>query len=423
MHHPGPCEAGKEPGKSRGKAGRKPAGVRWDVAKNSTKRRAAAAPETTDGRPAPGGAPLFEEIDPEWAYISVERLEPIEERGYLGQVPVDVTAETLRSMFGGGRFVLRAKTADHQIKQNRTLEIAGDPVFISDDAEQRYKRRTQGRAAASSAAPAPAAPGAGLGELVTIMQMMQSQNQQLLQQQLEAQREERRRQADEDKRREEQRRAEDDRKEERRRQEAKAEEERRREEAKAERDRQREHTQAMLQLVTSQQKGGGDQVNAFTQGIALALKLAGGKGGDQDDDDDDDEVVDQDPVMATIRAGVQGLIDGLKGNKAETPAPAASSASSSAEDVTITGPLAKLVKDLDQEAKSAGRDTDELLAGAVNVLRKTLKKKNKAAASSSSSSSSPSSEATVTDLDAARRAAAAKVQQAAEATKPDAPAS
>lgn len=381
--------------------------------------------ETSD-RPPPGGAPLFEEISPEWAYIAIERLEPIEERGYLGQVPVDVTAETLRSMYGGGKFVLRAKTSDHQVKQNRTLEIAGDPVFTSDDAEARYKRRAFGARAAAPAA-APAAPQLGLGELMGVLQMMQTQNQQLLQQQLEAQREERRRQAEEDRRREEQRREEEDRREQRRREEMKADEQRRHEEAKAERDRNREHMQTMLQLVTSNAKGGDQLLPAFMQGITTALQIRGGKSaGDEDDEDEDEGGGDQDPVMATIRAGVQGLVDGIKGiGSKATETPAASSSSSEPEPVKITGPLADMVKELDAKAKAKGKNTEQLLAGAVDVLNKRLDKVKAApAAPSSSSSSTSSSGATVTDLDAARKAAATKIQQAAEQqTKPETPAS
>ena len=355
--------------------------------------------------------PLFEDWSDDWAYLAVQRLEPIEEKGYLGQLEIGADEATLRTQYGGGKYQIQAKTAAHQIKNQRTIEIAGEPLFMTDDAEHRYRaRRTPGGARAAAAAAAPA-PGLGVAELLTIMQTLQQSSQAMLNQQAEAQREERRRQDQENRDREERRQREEEKREERRRDEAKQAAADRAADEKAERERQREHQQALMQLVLSGSKQTGAPIEAFQSGITTAMALLRGAGGGGGDDDDDDQgEAEQDPIMATIRAAVQGLVDGVKGTKETAPAPSSSSSAES-DDVKITGPLADHVREFVKVAKSKGKNVDALLAGAVDVMKKKLEGEPDAASSSSSSGGS------VTDLDAARRKAGRRILRAADKVK------
>jgi hypothetical protein len=75
-----------------------------------------------------------------------------------------------------------------------------------------------------------------------------------------------------------------------------------------------------------------------------------------------------------------------------------------------------------EKATAMGQEPEKLIRGAVKVLGRKLDKAPAPAAppaASSSSSSSSANGATVTDLSKARAAAARKIQQAAEAIKPD----
>jgi hypothetical protein len=354
--------------------------------------------------------PLFEEISDDWAYLSVERLEPMEDRGYLGQLPIDADQEAIRGQFGGGKFIVRAKTSQHQVKTQRTVEIAGDPIFSSDDAEARYMRRQGGPRLTSRAAP-PAAPPIGIAEILGLMQTMQQQASQQLAQQLEAQRQERERQAAEDRRREDQRREEDRRRDEERRREEDRRESRRAEELEAARSRDREHVQTILGVVTSTTKQQGSPIEPFMQGLTLALKL-GGRGDDDEEGEEGEEK--QDPIVATVRAAIQGIGEAL-GKKNEPAAAAAPAASE--EDVRFTGQLGEQVKALVSKAKERGQDPEKLIASAVQVLHSKLDKKKIAPPPTPP----PASGATVTDLASARSEAAKKFQQAAAATHPAEP--
>lgn len=324
-----------------------------------------------------GGAPLFPGASDEWTQVHVERVEPVEEEGFLGRLPISATEQEIRGRWGGGRYLVRAMNARGQFKQNRTISIAGDPVFVSEVNAERWRRglgvASSGRAGASSPAPAPAPQGLGLGEVMTLIQTLQASAQQQQQAWLQQQR------ADD-----ERRRREDEQREERRRREDQEREERRAREANEARSRDQQFLGTMLQLIASKPAAAPDSgkatMEAFTLGLTTALKLKGGGGGE---DEDDDQGEDEGGVAEVVKGAVRGLVDAVAdragvGKGSSSSASSSSSApalpAASSEPVTITGALGDQVKEFVAKASAAGKDPNALLAGAVGVLSKKLDK-------------------------------------------------
>lgn len=353
--------------------------------KAASKEKGEARPDADEGKPAAadGGAPLFPTASSDWIAVQVERLDPVEEEGFLGRLPITATEEQIRGRWGGGRFMCRAVNGQNQFKQNRTVSIAGDPVFISEVNRLRWIRG-QGRpgdnAAAVSAAAAPSQQF-GVAEIVTLfqgMQQMQSAQQlQFMQQQAE----DRRAREEAERKRDDERRAEDRRREDQKRAEDKEREERRIREDDERRAREREFMSTTIQMVTANKGGEAGQMQAFLMGMSSAIKMVNqGGGGGRGDDDDDDDDKEEDPIAETVRGVIKGLGDTfIPGRKeaaaAEAPAAAPAAAPGEPEPVTLKGPLAAHVTKFVLEAKAAGKNPEALLASGVDVLMKSLQKK------------------------------------------------
>lgn len=352
-------------------------------------KKAAAAAETTsedDGAPT-GGVPLFPKQGSDWSYIDVSRVDPPEEVGFLGRMDLHATEETIKGRFGGGKYTVRARNEKHQVMTNRTIDIAGDPIFLSDSARDAWLRG-RGREkeipprTGQPVAAAPAAQSFGVAEMVALFQGMQQMQMQQHTAAMAAQAEERRAREAEIQRREDRQREEDRRREDQRRAEENQREERRLAEEERARARDREFMTTMINVVTAKPGGEAGQMAAFTNGLTLALKMAGTGGGGRDDDDDGEE----DPIAETVRGVVKGLGDAVSsriGAPAAAP-PAVPAlppvAPGQPEPVTFTGPLAAQVGEFVRKAQAAGKNPEALLAGGVDVMMKSLAKPSNGAA-------------------------------------------
>lgn len=87
-------------------------------------------------------SPLFDDIDRQSKHIDkvyVRRTEP--ESGFLGTMPADVHEGTIFNKWGGGEYRLEAKNNGGRIVKVRTCKIAGDPVFLSEAEERRWRKQ------------------------------------------------------------------------------------------------------------------------------------------------------------------------------------------------------------------------------------------------------------------------------------------
>jgi hypothetical protein len=336
--------------------------------------KAAAAEERKvdpdEGKPADGGAPLFPRASSDWVAVQVERVDPVEEEGFLGRLQITATEQEIRGRWGGGRYVVRALNGANQFKTQRTISIAGDPLFVSEVNEQRW-RRGLGHRGPSSAVAAPA-PAFGMAEIIGLFQGMTQMQAAQQQAWMQAQAEQRRQEADDRRAAEQQRRDDDRRRDDERRAEENRREERRAKEEETARERDREFMRTMLELG---RPAGGDEgkIQAFMTGMTTALKLRppGGDGGGRDDDDDD-----EDPIQETIKGAVHGLVDSIRGRAAAASSAAAPPAAPPGpEPVTVTGQLGEELKTFVHKAAGAGADPNKLLAEAISTLSRQIDRK------------------------------------------------
>lgn len=298
-------------------------------------------------------APLFDLGGKEdsIAWIDVERVEPFEEEGFLSKVGPDATLGDIRSRWGGGKFKLIAKGATGRYIMARTIQIAGDPKFMSKANERRWRRGQnldddgdEGPAAIVQPAAAPA-----FDPL------------QFIQMQIAAAREEREARRLDEREREEARRREEREAEERRRKwEAEMEERRRKADEEA-RERERQHNATMMQMLTARPEGGADAVNMLLKGIELARGLGATPIDDEDDDDDS--------LAGVIKQAVKGVATGFaEGQRAHARPANPNPGAPAGESVRLTGSLAAKVKKFAAAAKAKGLDPDQMLDATVGKL-------------------------------------------------------
>jgi hypothetical protein len=318
-----------------------------------------------DGRPE-GGAPLFPDAVNTWTHLDVERQDPVEEQGYLGKLPIEATEAEIRGRWGGGKYLIKAKDERGKIKTSRSISIAGDPVFVSKVAEERWRRglgTTSAAAATMTTTPAAPVQAFGIAEMMAFFSAMQN---------AQAQAEERRR-ADE-LAREERRRREEDAAAERRRKDEEAREARRERELAEQRQRDRDFMQHTIGVLTARQNerpgdGGAKAMESFVLGLNTALKIRGVACGEGDGDKDDE---DEDEITGAVRGAVRGLVDSIKGATSKDPAPASSGVATSSENVTVTGALGEKLKQFATAAAAKGRDPNTLLESALEVLNRKI---------------------------------------------------
>lgn len=143
--------------------------------------------ETVAAEDETKGIPLFEGLQGE-VQIEVYRMEPIEE-GTIGTLAADADEATIRRRWGGGVYKVTAKGTNGQFtRRQRTVTIGGDPRFESKDAIRKYKIKN-GEISDSdikAAAPAAAAPGFGMSEILALLQSSHTQQLAFMQAQVNA---------------------------------------------------------------------------------------------------------------------------------------------------------------------------------------------------------------------------------------------
>jgi hypothetical protein len=245
------------------------------------RRKAAAQQQVEDD--AGGEMPLLA-VDDRVDHLAVERLEPPE--GFLGTIDPLSTEEDLRAKYGGGKFRLRARDAgSHYVKgiPVGTVQIGGEPIFISMTFEKQWRRRQGLDNGPSNGNGVISEKPLGFGELMLLMDKTAERQRAMF---LEQSQVREREAAAAHERQLEQIRAEAKRREqelaferERLKTEAQEREGRLAREATAERERQREHNAAMLQIITEKGKQageGGAGVQTLIAGMKLAQELTGG---------------------------------------------------------------------------------------------------------------------------------------------------
>jgi len=335
------------------------------------------------------GSPLFDSADAGgMAYILVRRLEPQIERGTVGHMEPTATELDIKERFGGGKYDIEGRAANNQILKGkkRSIDIAGDPVFQSMIARDRWLR-SQGAPPAQQGSPAPMNnPGNApsfteiLTLLTTMTQQAQAQAQASHMQQLEVIRRDEERREREASEREERRTRDAREREDRLRQEAKEDDARRQREEDERRARDREHQKSMLELVRSQQQApsdGGGAIQTFIAGMTTAMKMlpmGGGGGGDDEPE--------RDPIVAAIDA-LPDTIATLMGKKRPEPEgddeakPAAGNGQKGApvKSLQLVGPIAETATDFMQTMTAAGRDPEQVLTSAMKHIVDSQKKR------------------------------------------------
>lgn len=333
--------------------------------------------EQSDARAA--AAPMFADAEGNFTEVRVWREQPVEEKGFLGNLPASTTEEELGNEFGGGTYRMQL-VAGHKIAATRTISIAGDPRFQSAVARAKWQRRNDVSdpqpVVAAAAAPPPDTTGPMLSMMVTMFAQLQKM------------------QADADERRA---RMQIEAEERRRREDLEREERRKRDEAE-QRERDRQHQQENLKimqtLIQAQQgppaaEPGGNAVELLLKGVELARSLApaagGGGGGEGDDDDGGGE----DVIASGVKSAVRGIIDAI-GSRGQSgpPAPAPPSAREAGNgSLQIDGILADHIRGFVVQAQAQGMDPEAALT--VAVQRSTEKLHRRALSAAPPSSPSP----------------------------------
>jgi hypothetical protein len=301
-------------------------------------------------------APLFDLGGKEdsIAWIDIDRIEPFEEEGFLAKIGAESTQADIRARWGGGKYKLTAKGATGKYIQARTIQIAGDPRFMSKANAARWRR------------------GQNVDDEDDAPMMLQQplssspafDPMQLMQMQMQAAREERDARRVDDRERDERRAREDRDAEERRRKADQESEDRRRKEDEASRERERQHSATMMQMLTARPEGGGaaEVVAMLVKGIELGRGMGGGRDDDEDGDDDDS-------LAGVIKEAVKGVAGGfMEGRRTHQRPAAGNPGAPPADTVRLTGPLAAKVKKLAALAKAKGMNPDEMLDGTVGKL-------------------------------------------------------
>lgn len=337
------------------------------------------------------GSPLFGDVEDPKAvqHVSVIRNGPVPEGG-LGRFPVSISEEDIRNRFGGGTYTVQAKDAQGQVMKGgtRTVEIAGAPLFQSKEARLRYGQYMANLSDTDVRPEAERNPlGSNLSEVFTLISTLTNANEDKArlahERQLALLREE-------GKQRERQLEAEAQ----RAREEARDRADRAEKESKEryERDREYQASQAerdrQFMVMMAQQKGGGNQLNTFLEGIKFADKAGGGGDGDWLD-----EIA---KALAPALAGKIGV------SNEEGPKPAAEAApakqiqraaptekADQPKAVTLKGPLGEKAEAVLAKIQAAGGNPAAILEGMFDRLDHQVTKAQNSAANAVSRETPP----------------------------------
>jgi hypothetical protein len=323
------------------------------------------------------------------ARVDVYRLDPKE--GYLGHLEPTSTEEDIFKRWGGSEYKVIAKNAQSRILVQKTLEIAGEPVFSSDIAESRYRRMNGLPPKPKHAEPAPAAVAQGVDVKEMLMLMEERDDKRRREQQetdvrREAERErlaaqERERQAE---REERVRRDTEERDERRRKEMGEAEERRLRMQRDDDERRARQHKEDLERLAAQQQAQSQQQAQMFQsmlamlkaeqgvkanapdpvelmlKGLALGRELSPGGGGDG---------TPPDPLSALI-ANAGPILSGLKdaAGAAMREYKGGQPATEEEDTITLRGPVAAKVKFVVGKLVERGEDPEKAIDRLARML-------------------------------------------------------
>jgi len=339
----------------------------------------------TPTKPAPtdpaddelAGSPLFDLDEKEIAFVTVIRDDP--EEGLVGRVTSTATELDIRRKFGGGTFTLQGRNAMGRPVKGawRQVQIAGDPIFVSDTAARKWKQQQGVRDDRPPAANTNDRP-MGIQDMILLMTKLQ-----------ETARAEARDLSDLRAREAEAAHARQiellrlDA--ERRQQEAREQLDRAQREAEAARQRDREFF-GQLAKITAEQSSRRDEetpTKMLFTGIELATKLMGKRGGGGGGEDGDG---DKDPVTALINnlpeiiaQARETVVQSMRGRSAP-PADegggddGADGAGDEDEDtVTLEGEMAAKARKVVAHLASQGKDPEAVLSRVMDALMKTRK--------------------------------------------------
>jgi len=347
-------------------------------------------------------SPLFSDLgtveDEKISVIHVFRQEPDE--GYLGHLPPDSTEAAVFERFGGSLYTLQAKNEKGRVVTKRSIRLAGDPIFMSDVAEARWRRQ-------NGLDPRKKSTEKGEGEVSFREMMMVFKEEQAEARRLEAEREEKRRREEAERqdrlRREDEAREDRRRREEREWQERVAKEqrehaermakqaqedadrrERRQQEENGRRD--AEHTR-QLELTKEQARATLEQNNQFftnmlamtktdaaqkdptaalVAGVELALKIREGAGGGNGEPPDalTALVMRLPETLAEARATAKAAYNEVTGNNADVE----DGEEGGEPKLVIRGPLALKVKAMAAHLVKQGKDPRAVIDNIATAL-------------------------------------------------------
>jgi hypothetical protein len=304
-------------------------------------------------------APLFADMADhagEVDHIIVERVGPVRE-GTLGKFEPDSTEEDLFNRYGGGKYRLSGRSARGQTVKGlfKTMEIAGEPIFLSEQARNAYARM--------SGQPRTAETPQGLGvEQLFALLSKQNETSDAAAQRREAEREQQHRrdlerikaeadaQVQAREREDDRRRKDEADREAQRRKDADERDERRRRDDEAALARSQAFQATMLQIAQGNNRNAPDPTGLLLAGVELATKLRGDGGGGGESD----------PVAELVKnlpAIVDKISATVKGTSGAKP-----------DELVLEGELGKKGQAAVAHLKAQGADPSSILAQAFDAL-------------------------------------------------------
>lgn len=301
--------------------------------------------------------------------ILVLRLKPIRE-GNIGYLDPDATEEDIFEEWGGGRFRLIGRTARGKpiAGKFRTVQIGGDPIFISEEARAKW-RRMQGTDAPSSKAPA-----AATADPDSVAENRHRRRLEEIRAEAAANLEKTRTEAAAREEAEDRRRARETAAslaaEERRDKAAREEREREREERRQDREAQAvaedRRWKAEMDERRAEREARQDPTTILMQGMKLAMDMGAGGGGEGFPDAGTALIAKLPEIMQEARGiAVDVAADaGSKRDKARTN-PRGRGSAASGEPVTLDGELGARAKRAAERLMKAGRDPEKVMGAAL----------------------------------------------------------
>lgn len=330
--------------------------------------------------------------------VRCTRADPPE--GMLGYIEdMDATEKHILDNWGGSTYRLDGLNAKGKIIRVKTLKLAGDPIFVSEAADQQW-RKQRGLP--------PRGAAAGAMSATDILAMIEQREAKRSAEEKERRDEQRREERDADERRrreerefqaerekqtrewEDRKRRDDEERDRKRRQEDDDRERRRREDAAAAALQQQQHMQQMLHMVTSQAsqsvsfiketvalqagKPHADGSEMLIKGVQLALQLKEAAGGGDSEEDLLQTVVKNLPALLNgVGNAASKVVREIKGQSPEAPAAAQTTPNGGL--VLPPGPASEKFTEVINRIAAAGQNPEVVLAQVADQLLAGSKKR------------------------------------------------